>query len=72
MRVGVGVLVGVEVGVDVTVGVFVGVEVGVSVGTGVPTSTVQVCVAGVGSLLPARSVAVTWKLCEPLIKLVNV
>ena len=53
MFVGVGVFVDVEVGVSV--GVFVGVSVGIAI------STVQVWLAAVGSLLPAASVAVIWK-----------
>ena len=32
---------------------------------GAVVSTVQVNVAGVASTLPARSVARTWKVCEP-------
>ena len=32
---------------------------------GAAVSTVQVKLAGVGSVLPAASVARTWKVCEP-------
>ena len=64
--------VAVSVGVDVFEGVAVGVSVGVSVGVGIATSTVQVWIAGVGSLLPAVSVAVTWNVCEPLTRLLKV
>jgi len=70
--VAVDVAVAVSVGVDVFVGVAVGVSVGVSVIVGVATATIQVRIAGVGSLLPAVSVAVAWNVCEPLIKLLKV
>src|SRR6266511_5583533 len=46
--------------------------VGVAVGVGVTRSTTQVWMSGVGSLLPAASVAVTWKVCDPLVRLLNV
>jgi len=32
-----------------------------------PKSTVKVCAAGVGSSLPARSIAFTWKVCVPTV-----
>jgi hypothetical protein len=67
--VGVDVFVGEEVGV--LVGVFVAVDVGVSVEVGVLISAIHVRTAGVGSLLPAASVAVTWNVCDPGSRLLN-
>jgi hypothetical protein len=37
----------------------------VMVAVGAAVSIVHVCVAGVWSVLPAVSVAFTWKVCEP-------
>ena len=61
VNVAVAVLVGVCEGVAEAVGVPV--KVGVRVGP--PVSTVQVRLAGVPSIFPARSVAITWNVCEP-------
>jgi hypothetical protein len=82
VSVGVNVLVGsgVSVGVDVFSGVLVGVSVGptvavgdgVYVAVGVPVATVQVRLAGAGSMLPARSVAITSKVWVPSYRLLNV
>jgi hypothetical protein len=37
---------------------------------GAVASTAQVRLAGVASVLPAASVALTWKVCEPSLRLV--
>lgn len=52
---------GVAVGVGVLVGVLDGVNVMVGVAVGAFESTTQVRLAGVGSMLPAASIALTWK-----------
>ena len=66
----VGVLVLVDVGVFVAV--FVGVAVNVGVTVGPPVSTFQVRAAGVGSVLPAVSVAATTNVCTPLYRSLKV
>ena len=62
----------VELNANVGVLSFVGELIMVSDVSGATVSTVQVCVAGLGSMLPAASTASTRKVCEPWLRVLKV